>query len=162
MNSPHRNTDGSIRRWLLAGAVVVSLANAAAAAPPEEACVLSTAEISAAVATQVTDGTYMGSFKRTCTWKASSPTKKGVKYITLMLQDGEAFEGGKRLAASRLVVTPASGMGDDSYFLSAGDQVGLVVRKGAAAFKVTVYADIAVQSKQSMEKTLAAIAVTKF
>jgi hypothetical protein len=162
MNSPHRNTDGSLRGWLFSGVAAIFLANAAPAAPPQEACLLSSAEISAAVATPVADGTYMGSFRRTCTWKAAGPAKKSVKYVTLMLQDGEAFDGGKRLASSALVVTPVSGVGDDAYFLRAGEQVGLVVRQGAGAFKVTVYADMPLQSKQAMEKALAANVVTKF
>jgi hypothetical protein len=162
MNAPHRSTNALLRCWLCTAVGGFFLAGSAPAAPPEEACLLSAAAISTAVATQVADGTYLGSLKRTCTWKAARPAKKSVKYVTLMLEDGEAFEGGKRLASGTLLVTPVSGTGDDAYFLGAGDQVGLVVRKGDSAFKVTVYADIPLQAKQAMEKVLAADAVTKF
>jgi 3-deoxy-D-manno-octulosonate 8-phosphate phosphatase KdsC-like HAD superfamily phosphatase len=66
------------------------------------------------------------------------------------------FEGGKQLGQTASIsLTSISGVGDDAYYLAVGDQVGLIVKKGNAAFKVAVYAHIPVESKKAKEKTLA-------
>ena len=161
-----KNTVENIVRQAIGIGVSVGIlasmgAMSSAAAQPQEACLLSAAQISAAVKTPVADGAYMGSLKKTCTWMAVAAAPRSVKFVTLLLQDTVAFEGGKHLGSDRLVVTAVSGIGDDAYFLSVGDQVGLIVKKDDAAFKVTVYADLPAAAKQSMEKALALNAASK-
>ena len=85
-------------------------------------------------------------------------TASGGGFVTLLLQDVGGFEGGKQLgqiASKNMSFTSISGVGDDAYYLAVGDQVGLIVKKGNAAFKVAVYAHISVESKEAKEKTLA-------
>jgi hypothetical protein len=130
---------------------------AAVAAPAGDACALITpAQVGAALGVSVGAGSYVTpTYKRTCTWTA---TTSGGGYVTLLLQDVSGFEGGKRLAlvgAKNMSLTSISGVGDDAYYLAVGDQVGLIVKKGNAAFKVAVYAHIALDSKEAKEKTLA-------
>ena len=108
-------------------------------------------------------GSYVTpTYKKTCTWNAISPVAKSAKYVTLMLQDLDAYEGGKRIGQMKAVsVTSISGIGDDAYYLAVGNNVGLIVKKGNVSFKVAVYADLPIEKKQAMEKTLAQQAVSK-
>jgi hypothetical protein len=94
-------------------------------------------------------------FRNGCaaSWNA---TTSGGGYVTLALQTVAGFEGGKQLGQTASIsLTSISGVGDDAYYLAVGDQVGLIVKKGNAAFKVAVYAHIPVESKKAKEKTLA-------
>jgi len=107
----------------------------------------------------VGDGTHVTpTFVSTCIWNATGTAD--VKSVTLYLQTATAYDGDKQLAgqmsalSKRTTVQPA-GVGDDSYFFVAGDQVGLLVRKGSASFKVAVYARLPVDRKEAMELTLA-------
>ncbi len=134
----------------------------AVAAPTGDACTLLTrAQVGAALGVSVGAGSYVTpTYKQTCTWTA---TTSGGGYVTLLLQSVSGFEGGKRLAlvgAKNMSLTSISGVGDDAYYLAVGDQVGLLVKKGNAAFKVAVYAHIALESKEAKEKTLAQIALS--
>jgi hypothetical protein len=129
----------------------------AVAAPAGDACALLTpAQVGAALGVAVGAGSYVTpTFKKTCTWTA---TMSGGGYVTLLLQDVSGSEGGKRLAqvgAKNISLTSISGVGDDAYYLAVGDQVGLLVKKSNAAFKVAVYAHIPIESKEAKEKALA-------
>jgi hypothetical protein len=136
----------------ISGAAMVP---AATAAPTGDACSLLTpAQVGAALGVSVGAGSYVTpTFKKTCTWNA---TTSGGGYVTLMLQTVAGFEGGKQLGQTASIsLTSISSVGDDAYYLAVGDQVGLIVKKGNAAFKVAVYAHIPVESKKATEKTLA-------
>ncbi len=127
------------------------------AAPPSDACALLTPEqVGDALGAKVGAGKYVSpAFTKTCTW-----TAPGV-IVTLMLQSVEAFQAGKT-APVPSVVTAASGVGDDAYYLAVGNIIGLGAKKGTAAFKVTVYSSsMPMQNKQTIEKTLAQQVLTK-
>jgi hypothetical protein len=150
------------------GAVIAAIFIAGAAtapanaAPPDDACSLLTqAQVSAAVSVSVGAGAYQGTYKKTCTWNAVSPATKSAKWVTLMLEGLDTYQAGKLAPVKTIVVTPISGIGDDTYYLSVGPNVGLIVKKGNVAFKVAVYGDIPIENKQSMEKTLAQQVVSK-
>jgi hypothetical protein len=81
--------------------------------------------------------------------------EKSTKFVTLFLQTADAFQAGRLASVPSIVVTSVSGVGDDAYYLAVGTQVGLIVKKGSITFKVAVYADIPIEKKQAMEKTLA-------
>ncbi|HEV2622552.1 MAG TPA: hypothetical protein VGU65_10760 [Frateuria sp.] len=144
---------------LLCAAVLPSAAHA-----DTDACsLLAPAQVGAAVGVPVSEGKHVTpSFVKTCTWTASGTS--AVKYVTLYLQTAAAYEGGKqmavRMAAAGAKVTPAS-VGDDGYYFVAGDQVGLLVKKGDASFKVAVYATLPVAKKEAMELALAQEVVGK-
>ena len=138
---------------LLAAAVIAFVFAAPSANAAPDACSLLTpAQIKSAISTDVGAGTA-GSAKL-CTWNVSSAASSNVKFITLLLQDTNAFAGGKGVPAPA-VVTPVSGVGDDAYFVAVRDQVGLIVKKGSSAFKIAVYARVPLEQKQSMEQALA-------
>ncbi len=135
----------------------ICLANAGRAAPVADACALLTsAQVGAALGVPVGVGSHVApTFKKTCTWNAT--TADG-GFVTLMLQDAGGFEGGKQLGqmgAKSVSLTSISGVGDDAYYLAVGEQVGLVVKKGNAVFKVAVYARIPIKDKEAKERSLA-------
>ena len=137
-----------------------------AAQADTDACTLLTPpQVGAAVGASVADGTHVTpTFVRTCTWNASG--NSNVRSVTLYLQTAAAYDGGKRMANQMTAVgrgaavKPAS-VGDDGYYFVTGDQVGLLVKKGNASFKVAVYATLPVDRKEAMELTLAKEALAK-
>jgi hypothetical protein len=137
-----------------------------AAAADIDACTLLTpAQVGAAVGVPVGDGTHVTStFVRTCTWNATGSSD--VKTVTLLMQTAEGYDRGKQMAnqmaagAKGTAVTPAR-VGDDAYFFVTGDQPGLLVKKGANSFKVTVYAKLPLEKKEAMELALAKDVVAK-
>jgi hypothetical protein len=152
--SPKIGLGAVIATIFIGGAAIGPSMNAA---PSDDACSLLTpARVSAAVNVPVGAGSYQGpTDKKTCTWNATSPVANSAKFVTLMLEDLDAYQAGKSAPVKTIVVTPVSGIGDDAYYLAVGKNVGLIVKKGSAAFKVAVYADLPMEKKQAMEKTLA-------
>jgi hypothetical protein len=144
----------------IVGAATAPLANAT---PPDDACSLLTqAQVSVALSVSVGAGSYQTpTFKKTCTWNATSDVKKGAKYVTLVLEGLDAYQAGKLAPVKTIVVTSISGIGDDAYYLAVSSNVGLIVKKGDIAFKVAVYGDLPIEKKQAMEKTLAQQVVSK-
>jgi hypothetical protein len=133
--------------------------SSAAIAETDSCTLLTSAQVGAAVGVPVGDGQHVTTTSlKTCTWTPAGGSD--VKAVTLFLQTAAAYDGGKQLAnqmaaaAKGGAVTPAS-VGDDGYFFVAGDQVGLLVKKGTNSFKVTVYAKLPVDKKEAMELTLA-------
>lgn len=153
-------------RTLRPGALCAASLSLLAAATPlaaqadTDACTLLTpAQVGAAVGVPVSDGKHVTpTYVKTCTWNGSGSSK--VRAVTLYLQTAAAYDGGKRMAgqmaaaAKGAAVKPAS-VGEDGYYFVAGDQVGLLVKKGGVSFKVTVYATLPVAKKEAMELTLA-------
>ena len=136
--------------------ISAAMAPAANAAPPDDACSLLTpAQVSAALSVSVDAGVYQGTYKKTCTWNATSVIPKSAKYLTLVLQGLDAFQTGKLAPVKTIVVTPVAGIGDDAYYLAVGTNVGLIVKKGNVAFKVAMYGHSPLEKKQALEKTLA-------
>ena len=125
------------------------------AAEADDACAfLTTAQVSTAVGTAVGDGTYViPTFKKTCTWTPSD-TAGEIRAITLNLQSPERFAGGKG-GVNAVALTPASGIGDDAYYLGAGSTEGLFFKKGQHAFKIAVYTTQPLEKKRAMETALA-------
>jgi hypothetical protein len=142
-------------------AAVAVLATFAAALPSlacaetNDACALLTAaEVSAALGTGVGAGQPVTlNDHKGCTWKVTD----GYSWVTVMFQALTAFESGKTLAndSKSTALTPVSSLGEDAYYMATGDQVGLVVKKGAFAFKVEVYQPNPLWSKKASERILA-------
>ena len=86
--------------------------------------------------------------------------------MTLYLQTAAAYDGGRQMASQMAAAAkgaefkPAA-VGDDGYYFVAGEQVGLLVKKGSVSFKVAVYATLPVDAKEAMEMTLAKEALAK-
>ncbi|MCK9537616.1 hypothetical protein [Dokdonella sp.] len=138
---------------LVLGTIVPFAANA-----ETDACTLLTpAQVAKTIGVPVAAGKHVTpTFMKTCTWTPSGASP--VASVTLYLQPASAYDGGKQMAAAMAAhgasMTPAS-VGDDAYYFVAGEQVGLLVKKGAASFKVSVYATIPLARKEAMELELA-------
>ena len=131
--------------FLLAAAAPSATAQSAA-----DACSLLTqAQVSAVVGTQLSAGQYvMPTFKTTCTWSVPG------KIVTLMITTPATFAAGKTSPAYKVV--PASGVGDDAYYVvTGGTMVSLIVKKGNTAFKTSVYIQLPLDTLETMDKTLA-------
>ncbi|MEO8748520.1 MAG: hypothetical protein ABI379_12815 [Rhodanobacter sp.] len=136
------------------------------AAGETDACkVLTAAQVGAAIGVQVAAGTHVTpTFVRTCTWNASGSSP--VKFVTLYLQTVAAYDGGKQMATQMAAAVKGASMkhaaiGDDGYYFVAGDQVGLLVKKGNISFKAAVYARLPVEQKEALELALAKEALAK-
>lgn len=152
---PARLGSGVVVAALLAAAPFA--APPAAAAPPSDACaLLSQAEVAAATGSAVGPGTHVTpTFTRTCTWSGTGGGS--VASVTLFLQDAASYDGGKRLVGmtNKMTFTPLHGVGDYAYYAGAGPTVGLMVKKGAMAFKVGLYGQLPPDRKMAVEKVLA-------
>ncbi len=131
-----------------------------AAGPDADACTLLTpAQVGAAVGVPVSEGTHVTpTFVKTCTWTPSGASS--VKAVTLQLQTAANYDGGKKMAQqvaplNKGAAVQSASVGDDGYYYVAGEQVGLLVKKGGTAFKVQIYATLPVAKKEAMELTLA-------
>ena len=149
---------------MAAAILSVAMAPAANAAPPDDACsLLSQSQLSAALNATVGAGSYVTpTYKKTCIWNSAGDGTKGAKNVTLMLEGVDAFRAGKQTRQMKASsVTPASGIGDEAYYLAVGGNVGLIVKKGNVAFKIAVYGSLPVDKKQALEKALAEHVVSK-
>ncbi len=151
-----------LRRAMTAvlGGFVLTAAVPVIAAPPTDACaVLSSAQVSAAVGQTVGNGTGMGpGMMHTCTW-----TAQGMIVTLLVQQDTKMFDGGKgALAASQR--SPASGVGEDAYYLGMGTSgTALWVKKDGGSFKMSVYTKkLSLDQVKQAEMTLAKQVAAKF
>src|SRR5438045_6896175 len=134
--------------FLIAAAISAPAANAA---PIDDACaLLTTAQVSSATTVEFGAGIYVTpTFKKTCTWTIKKRAGETARIVTLYLQGVDAHEAGKKQMVGAVNVIPVSGVGDDAYYLSIGPQVYLFVKKGSAAFKMSVYGDIPLETKEA-------------
>ncbi len=123
-------------------------------AAPDDACTLLTpAQVTAALNSPVPAAMGPGGLKTLCSWAAP-----GHGSVTLAFVPANQYEANKKPAAP-VEEVPVNGIGDEAYFLVAGTNVGLFVKKGGALFKVTVYFKMPVDKLEAIEKTLASQAV---
>jgi len=138
------------------------------AAAETDACTLLTAaQVGTAVGGAVSDGKHVtANFVKTCTWTPAGKSK--VASVTLNLQTAAFYDGAKRqammaaTAGGKGTEMKPAGVGNDAYYFVTGDQAVLFVKKGAASFKVAVYAKLPVDQKEAMEMKLAREVVGKF
>jgi len=140
-----------IRTPVFAALLFAAAVPAALAQSSSDACSLLTqAQVSAAVAAQVGAGTYVTpTFKATCTWTAPG------KIVTLMTESVGTYETGKKPISPAMQIVPASGIGDDAYYVVTATIAMLFTKKGNVAFKTSVYSKLPIATLESMESTLA-------
>src|SRR6476660_691781 len=137
----------------LVGGILVSCTAFAAG----EACLLiAETQVSAALEVPVEPGTPISS-PSTCQWIG-----KG-RFATLTMMQPLAgkspidrFNAGKTSKVPGITVEPVSGVGDEAfyvYFSGTTRALGLVVRKGSAAFEIRVYG-FEIDKAKSVAKTL--------
>lgn len=141
---------------------VAATAPIAAAAPDTDACLLVTqARLSAVLGVPMGAGAHTTpTYVKTCTWAPSGGATKTLKAVTLNLESADGYQAGKNLMEQmkpkNTTFTPASGIGDDAYYMSFGSNItNLMVKKGKVSFKLAMYGDTAPEKAMAMEKILA-------
>jgi hypothetical protein len=141
---------------LFASAALTVLFAAAATAPARAAdpCTfLTTAQVTAAMGTPVNDGTPG---PKNCIWHATK--RDGNVYITL--RDSASFAAFKSQAQSAGHMVPASGLGDDAFFVAGKESSALYVLKGPQVLLIMArLTGNTGEQNQAIEKALAAQAV---
>jgi hypothetical protein len=150
---------------LLGGAAT---APTAGAAPDTDACLLVTqAQLSTALGVSMAAGGHTTpTYVKTCTWTPSGGATKSLKFVTLNLESASGYEGAKNMMmqakAKNVVITPASGIGDDAYYsVFSGTITNLMVKKGSVSFKLAIYGSSDAEKAMAMEKTIALEIVSK-
>jgi hypothetical protein len=145
---------------LVASFSLCVIAMPSAARADTDACTLLTpTQVGGVIGVPVAEGKHVTpTFVKTCTWTPSRSSD--VKSVTLNLQTAATYDGGKQLASQMAVASKGgamkpAGVGEDSYYFVAGEQVGLLVKKGGSSFKVAVYATLPVDKKEALELALA-------
>ena len=132
----------------------------AVAAPPTDACgQLTAAQVSSAVGQTVGAGKNMGAgFTKTCNW-----VSEGMIVTLLVEQNTTMFDAGKSNNNPGVVRAPASGVGDDAYYMGTGGGVALWVKKDGGYFKMSVYTrKLSPDLVKAAEMTLAQQVAAKF
>ena len=151
----------TLKHLIVCSAVVVaaSLSHAAAgdalAAPADACALLSTAQVGAALGVLVNAGksTLPGS----CQWE--QPGKAGASLLKLSLNF--ANKDRWKLAASApqpgVTITPVSGLGDDAFYYSRGNQLTtLSVKKGDTVVVIRVWGGVRpIPETEAKEKSVA-------
>jgi hypothetical protein len=131
-----------------------SAALASGAAAPKACALLTQAQVSAAVDSNVTSGEPMG--VNSCNWQTSAGGK-AAEHVTVTLR----VEGAKAFADARARPVPgvpreaASGIGDDAFFDQLGNLAALAVKRGNSSFWLRVYGVRDISRQRSIETTLA-------
>jgi hypothetical protein len=149
------------------GAATVPSASAASAS---DACLLLTqAQLGTVFGIPFGAGSHVSpQYPQTCTWAPTGESTKGVRTVTLRLNSADAYETGKAAMelseakmkgegkdAGHMPVTPVSGIGQDAYYLSLGNVMSLISKKGNVSCNLTLYGgDFPVEKKKAMEKAL--------
>jgi hypothetical protein len=133
------------------GAFVMVAPHTTYAAPPTNACSLLTpAQVSSVLGAKV--GAGQGLMGKMCKW---SETGAPAKRVMLDLINSQAFAAAKTPIGNGIVKTDVSGIGNDAVYVSAsGMPTTLTVKKGDAAFTITV-AGFPDEKAKAMEKALA-------
>jgi hypothetical protein len=144
---------------IVAAGILLSAASipAAAAANSSDACSLLTqSQVSAAVSAQVSAGAYvMPTFKATCTWTAPG------KIVTLMTEGLDAYNASKNPPSPMIKIKPASGIGDEAFYVVIGEKASLFAKKGSVAFKTSVYSNLPLDQLMSIESSLAKLVASE-
>jgi hypothetical protein len=150
------------------GAMIAAsaLAPLALAATPVDACLLlAPAQLSSAFGVAIAAGSHTTpQYLKTCTWPPSGAATPALKFVTLDIKASDGFEAGKQMlqqSNGKVAITPLAGVGDDAFYANFnGHILSLNVKKGAVAFKLSVYGDMAAQS-MAAEKSLASLVVAQ-
>jgi hypothetical protein len=161
MRSKKIHGGGFLVNFIVGAAIVIisaTIAPSANAATDDACSLLTAAQVSAAASVSVGAGTYVApTSKKTCVWTPSGNDAKTIASITLLVEPATMYDGGKRLGAAKsVVITPVNGVGDDAYYQVIDTMAVMFVKRGAVAFKVSVYAHaMSVDKKEAIERTLA-------
>jgi hypothetical protein len=135
--------------------------SAATAGTTSDACSLLTpAQVSAVLGVSVGAGEHIPG-PEMCGWSQPGDTSHSGKRVVLTIfgpmgksTPADRFANGKT-PVPRITKTPASGIGDDAYYITTpGMGTGLNVKRGSSVFQIRVYG-FSLNQIEATEKTLA-------
>ena len=124
---------------LLGGSLGAVYASAPAAREPEACALLKTDEVSKALeVTSLAGKRLIAASPKVCVWSDDPEHGFNSRRVNLSIMSSAAFAAVKS-RAGRIVIEPASGIGDEAYYeLPKGESPFLFVRKGETAFSVRI------------------------
>ena len=133
-----------------------------AATPLRDACSLFTAsQVSRVLGVTVTDGQHpISSTLLLCGWAPAGAPQPDGKKLSVNLMTERAFEVGKA-SVHGTGKAPVSGVGNDAYYVSAGDRgTALAVKNGSTYVQIRV-SGFPAEKQKELEKALALQMLTK-
>jgi hypothetical protein len=150
------SSKNSLAAIAFAAVLPATMSTAHAAVSADDACSLLTrVQVSAVVNRPVAAGAYQGTFKKTCTWNVLEAQPNSAKSVTVVFEDLGVFQANKVAPVKAIMITPVRRVGDDAYYIAVRNNVGLIVKKGNAVFKVAVYGDAPIDKMRAMERSFA-------
>jgi hypothetical protein len=146
-------------------ALVGSLAFRAQGAPSNPCSLLTAQEVSGVLGIKSLPGRpFLNTSKTVCFYSADTSFTLSARSATVQVVTPEAFNFGKQLSTNGPLAGRSAGVGDESYYVTAGSYAKLGVRKGDHAFSITVTPGPAkgtIDQVADLEKALAKDAVTR-
>ena len=107
---------------------------------------------------------WLGTSKTSCFFSADTTFDLASRTATVQTVTAAAFEFGKQMSTQGPLAGRTAGVGDESYFVTAGSYAKLGVRKGDRAFSITVTSGTGKHTPDQvadLEKALAKDAVAR-
>lgn len=107
---------------------------------------------------------WLGTSKTSCFFSADTTFELSSRTATVQIVTPEAFNFGKQISTEGPLAGRSAGVGDESYYVTAGSYAKLGVRKGDHAFSITVTTGAEKGTPDQvadLEKALAKDAVTR-
>jgi len=107
---------------------------------PSNPCSLLTAkEVSGVLGIKSLPGRpWLGTSKTSCFFSADTTFDLASRTVTVQIVTPAAFDFGKQMSTNGPLAGRTAGVGDESYYVSAGGYAKLAVRKGSRGFSITV------------------------
>jgi len=121
--------------------------------PVSDACsVLTPAEVSAVIAAPIDAGKHIpASSTVMCSWSESGATGETAVKVVLNFTSLVSFQREKTATTPNIILTPASGVGDEAFYVTTEFGTSLYVRKGNTAIACGVH-DKSLPTDQLMAK----------
>ena len=107
---------------------------------------------------------WLGTSKTSCFFSADTTFDLTSRTVTVQIVTTAAFDFGKQMSTHGPLAGRSAGVGDQSYYVSAGSYAKLGVRKGGRAFSITVTSGTGKNTPDQvadLEKALAKDAVAR-
>jgi hypothetical protein len=155
----------SVKTTVMVGTVASLLCSASSArAMAADPCSLLTeTQVSAALGTPVTVAKF-GSDATHCHWEQQAKHGATTADAHVLVEAAKTYDAAKGMMGmnGKVKVVPVSGLGDDAYYLVAGKDAPLFVKKGNSAIRVAFAAKGAsLDDIQAKEKALASALLGK-
>jgi hypothetical protein len=115
--------------------------------------VLTPAEISTTLGIPIDPGHHvLASSSIMCSWPQTGATGEAAQKVVLNFTSLPSFQREK--AATAVVITPATGIGDDAFYVTSSLGTSLYIKKGNTAIAFSIHEKLPPATLMSEEKTL--------